>query len=219
MKYMHWLKAFNFLFLIGLFCTCRSSDSKLEIIPVSGNVCSQNIDSLYGLIGATFENKPRVALMNLRKILSTQSCSDTKYLTIGNCLLNMGSIYHERLNNLDSSIYYLSSSYNVFNTNKDTLNACNVSKYLGLLNVESGNVSKGMSQIESSLKYFKDSGNKRAYFVSLRNHAKALSINGQNKLALEKMKSVVKFWEDESDQGRLEIYQQELNEMMLGAKS
>lgn len=201
------------LLLLLAAIACRDAQKQHEVRSPVAALCHIDVDSVYAVVGDNFESHPPAALQALQSLAAQKDCPQMTRQILAQTYFNMGAIQDERLEVLDSAIYYLDNSYELYRSIPDLLNAHNVGKYLGLLKVKSGQREDGLKQIKDALRYYKMESNEKAYHVSLRNYAKALDEIGDTEKSIVIMKEVIAFWQEQHDEVRLSIYEKDLADM------
>ncbi|NNE26756.1 MAG: hypothetical protein HKN09_07925, partial [Saprospiraceae bacterium] len=136
------------------------------------NCTEEQIPLLESQIKTNYNKSPDLALIQMQELIQLYQCSDAEHHKLGNTYLNMGTLYNEEKNKLDSAIIFLSKADAVFQKAKDTLGWANILKYQGLVEVRAGDP-QGLSKIQFGKDLYEAVNFQKGRMVAQQNEATA----------------------------------------------
>ena len=115
----------GYCMLILLFVSCISNPPERKCTP-------EHIPTLESELRTTYTKEPDKALHQMQQLTYLYECTNAEPHKLGNTYLNMGTLYNEEKNDLDSSIIFLSKADSVFQSASDTLGWANISQISGI---------------------------------------------------------------------------------------
>jgi|GEM_PF-6962742 len=109
------------LLLLLAAIACRGAQKQHEVRSPVAALCHIDVDSVYAVVGDNFESHPSDALQALQSLAAQKDCPQMTRQILAQTYFNMGAIQDERLEVLDSAIYYLDKSYELIVIMKEVI--------------------------------------------------------------------------------------------------
>ena len=154
---------------------------------------TEEIQSLETTLRTQYSKEPVEALKTMHSLLYLYTCSNAAHHKLANTYLNLGTLYDEKFDKLDSSILFLTKADSVFQSYKDTMGWANILKFQGLVEVRNGDPD-GIQKILKGKKLYEQVNFMQGRMVSQQNEAKARFYLQDFNLADSLLLPCLSFW-------------------------
>ena len=114
---------------------------------------SSRADSLRNIGNSYYDSNPRKCITYLDSAALLYDKLDKKKQR-AYCIQNIAFVFHEKLNNIDSSIIYIEKAIAIWKELKEPLNQANLFKYYGMLLSKQGEYLEGIEAIRKAIDLF-----------------------------------------------------------------
>ena len=134
------------------------------------NLCGQDLnnsdaDSLRNLGSSFYERNPEKCIILLdRAAILYENVGNKKQQALS--YQNIAFTYFEKLDKIDSAIYFIDEAIPIWIEIQDSINLANILKYLGMLQGKKGDFSKGIESIRQAIALFNKGNFKPGIAVS-----------------------------------------------------
>lgn len=183
--------------LIVSILSCKGTPKKVT--------CNLNqLEELQRKLQIEYTENPQKATETLREIISVQKCGQVDFHRLGQSYLNMGSVFDEKISNLDSAIFYLNKALDIYELHDESLEVANINKYAGLLKAKRGS-KLGLQDIDEAIKIYTDLDHLDGLYVSYSNKLRAQIFLNDTTGVGKLFDTCLRYWDLKNNVVRLNI--------------